>query len=409
MKTKRILAMTIACALLTGSVYAAPLPQPDPDDPALGNFTITDESEGGQAKYSFTKAAEMVTAAREKAKKAEAEKADADMKADADTKNAKAGDESGTAAADVKSDVKAAEDTSAKDDMAKPAESTSDAKKADAESANAAPAKEEKKVDRNRAGERIRYESDRLIDFEDADNVYMKWDESQKKSDKAKLLGKTGQDEDEMITLRGQIVGYETCTRESTLALFETSDGAVQRIQLGKDGGKLLKLTPFDLKGVMKTDENGAYLDVKAVRYDDPDPFGEYYDMNERLAKAKAAAQKKGVEFKRDAAYSHTNITSDDPTTLMQHNKVVNREDYTPSTSYGLKELEPGTKVALTGRCVMTVSTEDDIMEFWDVNMKRTNLRMNGVYVPLGQRCTILGVLNDDGTVTVDAMTSIAV
>ena len=93
----------------------------------------------------------------------------------------------------------------------------------------------------------------------------------------------------------------------------------------------------------------------------------------------------------------------------MQHNKVVNREDYTPSTSYGLKELEPGTKVALTGRCVMTVSTEDDIMEFWDVNMKRTNLRMNGVYVPLGQRCTILGVLNDDGTVTVDAMTSIAV
>ena len=409
MKTKRILAMTIACALLTGSVYAAPLPQPDPDDPALGNFTITDESEGGQAKYSFTKAAEMVTAAREKAKKAEAEKADADMKADADTKNAKAGDESGTAAADVKSDVKAAEDTSAKDDMAKPAESTSDAKKADAESANAAPAKEEKKVDRNRAGERIRYESDRLIDFEDADNVYMKWDESQKKSDKAKLLGKTGQDEDEMITLRGQIVGYETCTRESTLALFETSDGAVQRIQLGKDGGKLLKLTPFDLKGVMKTDENGAYLDVKAVRYDDPDPFGEYYDMNERLAKAKAAAQKKGVEFKRDAAYSHTNITSDDPTTLMQHNKVVSREDYTPSTSYGLKELDPGTKVALTGRCVMTVSTEDDIMEFWDVNMKRTNLRMNGVYVPLGQRCTILGVLNDDGTVTVDAMTSIAV
>ena len=64
MKTKRILAMTIACALLTGSAFAAPLPQPDPDDPALGNFTITDESEGGQAKYSFTKAAEMVTAAQ---------------------------------------------------------------------------------------------------------------------------------------------------------------------------------------------------------------------------------------------------------------------------------------------------------------------------------------------------------
>ena len=400
MKTKRILAMTIACALLTGSVYAAPLPQPDPDDPALGNFTITDESEGGQAKYSFTKAAEMVTAAREKAKKAEV------------------GDESKAAGADVNSDVKAAKDTSAKAadpkaekesaavkaDMAK-----ADAKKADAESANAAPAKEEKKVDRNRAGERIRYESDRLIDFEDADNVYTKWDESQKKSDKAKLLGKTGQDEDEMITLRGQIVGYETCTRESTLALVELPDGTVQRVPLGKRGARLLKLTPFDLKGVMKTDENGAYLDVKAVRYDDPDPFGEYYDMNERLAKAKAAAAKKGVEFKRDAAYSHTNITSDDPTTLMQHNKIVSREDYMPSTSYGLKELEPGTKVALTGRCVMTVSTEDDIMEFWDVNMKRTTLRMNGVYVPLGQRCTILGVLNDDGTVTVDAMTSIAV
>ena len=131
--------------------------------------------------------------------------------------------------------------------------------------------------------------------------------------------------------------------------------------------------------------------------------------MNERLAKAKAAAAKKTVKNDRDAAYSHTNITSDDSSTLMQHNKVVDpSSDYTKATSEGLKDLAAGTKVALQGRCVMTVSTEDDIMEFWDVNMKRTNLRMNGVYVPLGQRCTILGVLNDDGTVTVDAMTSIA-
>ena len=278
MKTKRILAMTIACALLTSSAFAAPLPQPDPDDPVLGNFTITDESEGGQAKYSFTKAAEMVTAAREKAKKAEAEKADADMKADA----AKAD----TDAKNVKSDVKETKDASAKaadqkaekesaavkEDMAKAEESkpdateekagakdekadesTSDAKEADTKAVKDTSAKEEKKVDRNRAGERIRYESDRLINFEDADNVYTKWDEWQKKSDKATLLGKTGQDKDEMVTLRGQIVGYETCTRESTLALFETSDGTVERIQLGRDGGKLLKLTPFDLKGVMKT------------------------------------------------------------------------------------------------------------------------------------------------------------
>jgi len=213
--------------------------------------------------------------------------------------------------------------------------------------------------------------------------------------------------EKDEILLHGQIVGYESVSRDETLALFETDDGKVQRIQLGKHGGRLLKLTPFDVKGVMKRDETGDYLDVTAVDYLDPDPFGEYYDTSDKLAKAKGEMARKGAAYKRDAAYSHDNITSDDPTTLMQHSKVVNREDYAVTSSYGLKDLEAGTKVALTGRCVMTIDTEKDLMEFWDKDMKRATLKMNGIYVPLGQRCTILGVLQDDGTVSVDAMTSV--
>ncbi len=213
--------------------------------------------------------------------------------------------------------------------------------------------------------------------------------------------------EKDEILLHGQIVGYESVSREETLALFETDDGQVQRIQLGKHGGRLLKLTPFDVKGTLKTDETGEYLDVTGVDYMDPDPFSEYYDTSDKLAKAKGEMAQKGAEYKRDAAYGHDNITSDDPTTLMQHSKVVNREDYTVTSSYGLKDLEPGAKVALTGRCVMTIDTEKDLMEFWDKDMKRATLKMNGVYVPLGQRCTILGVLQDDGIVSVDAMTSV--
>lgn len=213
--------------------------------------------------------------------------------------------------------------------------------------------------------------------------------------------------EKDEILLHGQIVGYESVSRDETLALFETDEGKVQRIQLGKHGGRLLKLTPFDVKGTLKTDETGEYLDVTGVDYMDPDPFGEYYDTRDKLAKAKGEMARRGAEYKRDAAYSHDNITSDDPTTLMQHSKVVNREDYTVTSSYGLKDLEPGAKVALTGRCVMTIDTEKDLMEFWDKDMKRATLKMNGVYVPLGQRCTILGVLQDDDTVSVDAMTSV--
>lgn len=213
--------------------------------------------------------------------------------------------------------------------------------------------------------------------------------------------------EKDEILLHGQIVGYESVSREETLALFETDDGQVRRIQLGKHGGRLLKLTPFDVKGIMKRDATGDYLDVTGVDYMDPDPFGEYYDTSDKLAKAKGEMARKGAEYKRDAAYSHDNITSDDPTTLMQHSKVVNREDYTVTSSYGLKDLEAGTKVALVGRCVMTIDKEKDLMEFWDKDLKRTTLKMNGVYVPLGQRCTILGVLQDDGIVSVDAMTSV--
>lgn len=209
-------------------------------------------------------------------------------------------------------------------------------------------------------------------------------------------------------TIMGQIVGYESCTKDSTLALVETADGSVQRVQLGYRGGRLLKLTPFTMKGTMKTDDIGEYLDVSSVEYKDADPFAEYNATNEKLAKAKGQMAKKGVKYDRDAAYSHDNITSDQSSYLTQQRAAVNPADYQKATATGVKDLAAGTKVALTGRCVMTVSADEDIMEFWDVDMKRVNLRMNGLYVPLGQRCTILGVVQEDGTVSVDSMESIA-
>ena len=213
----------------------------------------------------------------------------------------------------------------------------------------------------------------------------------------------------EEVTLSGQIVGYESCTKDSTLALVETADGSVQRVQLGYRGGRLLKLTPFTMKGTMKTDDIGEYLDVSSVEYKDADPFAEYNATNEKLAKAKGQMAKKGMKYDRDAAYSHDNITSDQSSYLTQQRAAVNPADYQKATATGVKDLAAGTKVALTGRCVMTVSADEDIMEFWDVDMKRVNLRMNGLYVPLGQRCTILGVVQEDGTVSVDSMESIAV
>lgn len=214
---------------------------------------------------------------------------------------------------------------------------------------------------------------------------------------------------DEEITIEGQIIGYESCTKKSTLALVETTDGSIRRVELGYRGGRLLKLTPFTMKGKMKTDAVGEYLDVSHVDYKDADPYAEYQATNEKLAKAKAKMVQKGMEYKRDAAYSHTNITSDQSSYLTQHSEVVDPSDYAATTAYGVKDLAAGTKVAITGRCIMTVSTADDIVEFWDKDMKRVNLHMNGLYVPLGQRCTILGVVQEDGTISVDSMTSVAV
>ena len=246
-------------------------------------------------------------------------------------------------------------------------------------------AQEEKKADptveRNRAGEIV------------------SWEKDQDKQGKLKL--KEGE-----TLLQGQIVGYETCTVDSTMALFETADGAVKRVQLGKHGGRLLKLTPFEMKGVLKTDETGEYLDVTQVDYLDPDPYGEYRETQEKLAKAKGVASEKSLDNGRDVAYSHDNITSDDPTTLMQHSKDVDPADYEAAAIPNLKDLEKGTKVALEGRCVRTVDKDKDIVEFWDKDLKAVNLKMNGVYVPLGQHCTILGTVEEDGTVSVDAMKS---
>ena len=308
---KLLLALTIG-VVLSGSAFAKDLPKPDADDPVLANQIVSEES-GEPGKGSFSKAAEMTGAAREKAK---------------------------------------AKETAEKEDG----------------------------WERNRKGEIVRAKLDPTLEKQAADN------------------GET--------FIQGQIVGYETCTKESTIALVETTDG-IQRVELGPRGGRLLKLTPYGMKGTLKTDENGTYLDVSSIDYYDADPYAEYYETADKLAKARGDMAKKGVKYDRDAAYSHDNITSDQKAYLTQHAKDVDPADYTVSTAKGLKDLKAGTKVALKGRCVMTISKEKDLMEFWDTEMKRVTLHMNGLYVPLGQRCTILGVLQEDGIVEVDSMESI--
>ena len=68
----------------------------------------------------------------------------------------------------------------------------------------------------------------------------------------------------------------------------------------------------------------------------------------------------------------------------------------------------PGQKIAFVGSAVATVK-KDEVMKFWGGPKigGHINVVMNGAYVPLGQRSTVYGTVNDDGMISLDRLDSI--
>lgn len=71
--------------------------------------------------------------------------------------------------------------------------------------------------------------------------------------------------------------------------------------------------------------------------------------------------------------------------------------------------LDSGTKVAFKGRAIQTV-VDRQVMLFWDTKGNAVNVKMNGAYCPLGQRCSIYGTWEngDEGAyINLDYMESL--
>lgn len=180
--------------------------------------------------------------------------------------------------------------------------------------------------------------------------------------------------------------------------IYKMRDGAgnILRVDLGKYSGRMLNRTPFSVTGKMQEDEKGPFLKMRHLDYKDPDPFAEYF---EALQKTKNP-QKGGLELEqiRDKAFDHENPVSDDPIVYKNNVKKLSEmqlKAYKMHDVNDLANLDKSTKVVFKGRAIQTV-VDRQVMLFWDTKGNAVNVKMNGAYCPLGQRCFVYGTWEPD-------------
>lgn len=205
----------------------------------------------------------------------------------------------------------------------------------------------------------------------------------------------------EKVTVSGELLRWQG----GTMWLIGDETNAV-RADLGKKGGRLLRHTPVTVTGTMQEDENGPYLVMECVEYADPDPIAEY--MTGRRTSAETAAAATETEGTRDAAYFHDAIAPGGA--YYADGKNVDTGAYAPVSAAALAEMETGTKAAVLGRAVKT-AVPDEVVLFRDSGGTDIPVRLNGAYMPLGQRCTVYGtVQRKEGTLilSLDRVDSVA-
>lgn len=210
------------------------------------------------------------------------------------------------------------------------------------------------------------------------------------------------ENEPEEIIIRAAITGHESGQ------IYKVTDdtGAVLRADLGKHGGRMLNHHPFLLTATVEEDEQGQLLKMRRVEYEDP-----VVQIEKAPAQtAKETEENLKIESERDAAYSHDLSKS--------HNKhfyQYNMADVSDFSGYkrvavaDISKEAAGAKVAFTGSAVATV-TKGEVMRFWGgaKDNSQVQVKMNGAYVPLGQRSTVYGILQEDGSVLLEYLESIA-
>ena len=200
------------------------------------------------------------------------------------------------------------------------------------------------------------------------------------------------------VTIRGAVVGYYQGNT------YIMDDGAGHRIRadLGANGGRLLTNNAFLASGQILYDTYGPILKVHHINYTDPDPLrGPSFSSSG----SSYAAGGQTAQAERDPAFYHGPAESNDQYTYINGQSIADPQDYRDVSAGDIAGIGNGSKVAITGRAISTYA--QDQMNFWDNNGQNVILVMNGTYIPLGQRCRVLGVVQN-GKVVVLHIDSVA-
>ena len=210
--------------------------------------------------------------------------------------------------------------------------------------------------------------------------------------------------EPEEITLRVAITGHEF----GRIYKVTDDEGNVLRADLGKHGGRMLNRHPFLLTAEVAQDEQGEVLKLKKVEYVDPVPLIE--KQPEKLGKEVKEETRK-LEDYRDYAYGHA-LSKSHQKRFYQYNMANLSEadlgSYKKVDVSAIANEEAGTKVAFVGSAVRTVKN-DEVIRFWGGPVKGGHVEviMNEAYVPLGQRSTVYGTVQEDGRVSLERLDSV--
>ncbi|MDO4921287.1 MAG: hypothetical protein Q4E64_05625 [Phascolarctobacterium sp.] len=210
--------------------------------------------------------------------------------------------------------------------------------------------------------------------------------------------------ESQEITLRVAITGHEA----GRIYKVTDEEGNVLRADLGKHGGRMLNRHPFMLTAEVAQDEQGEVLKLKKVEYVDPAPLIE--KQPEKQGQQVKEETHKADDY-RDHAYGH-DLSKSHQKRFYQYNMANLSEadlaSYKKVDVAAIAKEEAGTKVAFVGSAVRTVE-KDKVIRFWGGPVKGGHVEviMNDAYVPLGQRSTVYGTVQEGGRVSLKRLDSV--
>ncbi len=183
--------------------------------------------------------------------------------------------------------------------------------------------------------------------------------------------------------LFAEIIGYES----GNVYILEEGNGNTVRADLGKNGGRLWRLTPMKFSGAFVQDSRGRLFKMTRVDYKDPKDGDKHLRGEGRMAVR---------NLKRDgdpALYHPDQVPTDNSSYITQNLAgVTDLSQYTEMNVMELNQAASGTKAAVIGRPVETVSP-DKVMKFWDRDNNPFYVLMNGGFIPLGQRAFLYGTV----------------